>query len=135
MVTTTKADKRRAILVDLAIGVGVPVLVMILRMFFFPLQLPRNYSLTGETLQTILFKVIDSTFTKTLDAPIQCIIVGLHISSSTCHLYSWGSFLPPTPSQLSLPSIETVPSLMPSSQRTAATSLTIDSFDSCALLA
>ena len=30
---TTKADKRRAIMVDLAIGVGLPVLVMILRMF------------------------------------------------------------------------------------------------------
>ena len=33
VVTATKADKRRAIMVDLAIGVGLPVLVMILRMF------------------------------------------------------------------------------------------------------
>ena len=35
VVTATKADKRRAIMVDLAIGVGLPVLVMILRMFLY----------------------------------------------------------------------------------------------------
>ena len=33
VVTTTKSDKRRAIMIDLAIGVGVPVLGMILRTF------------------------------------------------------------------------------------------------------
>ena len=41
VVTPTKADRRRAIMVDLAIGLGIPVLVMILRMFLF---LPRIYS-------------------------------------------------------------------------------------------
>lgn len=38
-VTVTKAEKRRAVLVDLAIGLGIPVLEMVLRMFtFFLLQ-------------------------------------------------------------------------------------------------
>ena len=36
VVTATKSDRRRAVLVDLAIGVGIPVLVMILRMFPYP---------------------------------------------------------------------------------------------------
>ena len=38
VVSATKADRRRAIMVDLAIGLGIPVLVMILRMFLY---LPR----------------------------------------------------------------------------------------------
>ena len=40
VVAATKADKRRAILVDLAIGLGLPILVMILRMFLY---FPHNY--------------------------------------------------------------------------------------------
>jgi pheromone a factor receptor len=34
VVTATKSDRLRAVMVDLAIGLGIPVLVMILRMFF-----------------------------------------------------------------------------------------------------
>ena len=37
VVSPTKFDKRRAMMVDLAIGVGIPVLVMALRMFFIVL--------------------------------------------------------------------------------------------------
>jgi hypothetical protein len=87
VVTTTKADKRRAMLVDLAIGLGIPVLVMILRMFFSLYNFLVNFFLTGETLQTTLFKVIGLTFSKTLDAPIPIITHGPHIPSSSCRLY------------------------------------------------
>jgi len=79
VVTTTKADKRRAILVDLAIGLGIPVLVMVLCMSNIPDE--RDF------LQTTLFKVIGLTFSKTLDAPTPLITLGPHIPSSTCRLY------------------------------------------------
>ena len=42
VVSPTKFDKRRAMMVDLAIGVGIPVLVMALRMFL--LYPPLRYS-------------------------------------------------------------------------------------------
>ena len=38
-VTITRAEKRRAVIIDLAIGVGLSVLGMVLRMSFFPLPL------------------------------------------------------------------------------------------------
>ena len=43
VVAATKADKRRAIMVDLAIGVGLPVLVMILRMLLYFLSQPYTF--------------------------------------------------------------------------------------------
>jgi hypothetical protein len=84
VVNTTKADKRRAVMVDLAIGVGVPVLVMILRMFLYFLT---NYPhfLTGD-LQTTSFKVIVSTFSKTLGAALPFITLGPYIPSFSCRL-------------------------------------------------
>jgi hypothetical protein len=85
VVTTTKADKRRAILVNLAIELDIPVLVMILRMFFYFLV---NFFLTEENLQTPLFKVISLKFSKILDAPIPIITHGPRIPSSSCRLYS-----------------------------------------------
>lgn len=52
-------------------------------------------SLTGD-LQTTSFKVIDSTFSKTLAAPLPLITLGPYIPSSSCRLYSSGSSPPPT---------------------------------------
>lgn len=40
VVSATKSDKRRAIMVDLAIGIGLPVLAMALRMSFYLYFLP-----------------------------------------------------------------------------------------------
>jgi hypothetical protein len=84
VVTTTKAEKRRAVMVDLTVGVGVPVLVMILRMFLYFLA---NYPhfLTGD-LQTTSFKIIDSTFSKTLAAAHPFITLGPCIPSFSCRL-------------------------------------------------
>ena len=44
VVTTSKADRRRAIVVDLAIGLGIPILVMILRMFIYFLASIHTFS-------------------------------------------------------------------------------------------
>ena len=54
------------------------------------------YFLTGQVLQTTSFKVIDSTFSRTLAAPLPLITLGPFFPSSTCRLYSSGSFPPPT---------------------------------------
>ena len=84
-VSASKADKRRAIMVDLAIGVGLPVLVMTLRMLLGLYFLRRN-TFPDEDLQTTSSKAIDSTFSRTLDAPLPLITLGLYFPSSTCRL-------------------------------------------------
>jgi hypothetical protein len=84
VVAATKADKRRAIMVDLAIGVGIPVLVMILRMFLY--FFATIHFFPDGDLQTTLFKVIGSTYTKTMAAPMPLITLGPYIPSSSCRL-------------------------------------------------
>ena len=96
-VTTTKKDKRRAVRVDLAIGIGIPVLVMVLRMFLYFLA-SIHFFFSDRGSQTTSFKVIVSTFSKIMDVPLPSIILGPRIPSFICHLYSLGSFPPPTPS-------------------------------------
>jgi hypothetical protein len=65
-VTTTKAMKRRAIMIDLAIGVGIPVLEMILRLFIHVIHYTQN--LICFTAQNILFKDIALTSSRILAA-------------------------------------------------------------------
>ena len=50
----------------------------------------------GNVLQTTSFKGIDSTFSRTLAAALPLITLGPYSPSSTCRLYSSGSFPPPT---------------------------------------
>ena len=64
-VTTTKAEKKRAIMVDLAIGVGVPIIQMILCTFFRDI----NYEQVLICIvQTTSSKAIVLISTKTLAA-------------------------------------------------------------------
>lgn len=81
-------------MVDLAIGLGIPVLVMILRMFLNFLVSIRIFS--NQDFQTTSFKVIDTTFSKTLVAPLPLITLGSYFPSTTCRLLSSGSFPLPT---------------------------------------
>jgi len=63
-VTVSKAEKRRAILVDLAIGLGIPLLQMILRMLTY--VAPSHDS--DLYMQSTLSKDIVSTSLRTSDA-------------------------------------------------------------------
>jgi mannose/fructose/N-acetylgalactosamine-specific phosphotransferase system component IIC len=84
VVTTTKADRRRAIMVDLAIGLGIPVLVMLLRMFLYLLRIHSHFS--DQDFQTTSFKAIDSTSLKTMVAPLPLTTFGPYFPFSSCHL-------------------------------------------------
>ena len=84
-VNSTKSDKLRAVWVDLAIGIGIPVLVMVLRMFLYFLASIRFF-FSDRVSQTTSFKVIVSTFSKIMDVPLPFIILGLRIPSFICHL-------------------------------------------------
>jgi len=79
VVTSTKSDRRRAIMVDLAIGLGIPVLAMILHF------------------QTTSFKVIDLTSWKTLVASLPLLLLARlsHQLLATCNHRAF--FPPPTP--------------------------------------
>lgn len=63
--TSTKAEKQRAVLVDLAIGLGIPVLEMILRMF---MSIYYIHIFKGVVVQNIQFKAIVLTSSRTLAA-------------------------------------------------------------------
>lgn len=63
--TSTKAEKQRAILVDLAIGLGIPVLEMILRMFVSNIYYIHIFNVIVQNIQ---FKAIVLTSSRTLAA-------------------------------------------------------------------
>lgn len=77
-VTVTKAEKRRAIMVDLAIGVGIPVLEMVLRKFHLCVSnCPRS-----DSRQITSLRVTVSTYTSRSDVSPTPTTLRLHSSSS-----------------------------------------------------
>jgi len=95
-VTTSRAERRRQVAVDLAIGLGFPIIFLILRKnLVFILKLPSNAS---KLSQDMFIKMCDTSFLKTLDASTPHIQPGLRPSSTQFLVLYLTSSLLHTPS-------------------------------------
>jgi len=106
-VTISRAERRRQVAADLAIGLGLPMILLILRENLVSiLKQPSNIS---NLFQDMFIKMCDTSFLKTLDASTPYTSPGLKSSSTQFLFFYLMSSLLYTPSWPSVPSAESVP--------------------------
>jgi len=105
-VTISRAERRRQVVVDLAIGLGLPIIFLILGKNL--VSIVKQTSNASNLFQSIFITLRDTSFLKTSDASTPRGKPGLRSSSAQFLVFYLISSLSYTPSWASVPSAESV---------------------------